>query len=252
MGEHSGRYNEMAQFFSHWGFDVLAPDFPGHGLTASEGAWPELQGVRRWTEIIDEVLQYWFINGPRNSGAVRAAPYFTFGHSYGGLALLNWACTLRDKTRVLDAPKRICSSAPSLKIKIAVPAHKKWTAQVANSFLPYLKIPSGIRSEEISTDPVVQYRYDRDPLNHPYASPEMFIQMLEVADEIKKRPRDVEIPTLLVAGELDSIADPEGVRSFYENLGTQKKLLLFKKSRHEVHNDCERREMFEELLQWMI
>lgn len=251
MGEHSGRYSEMAEFFAHWGFDVLAPDFPGHGLTASDGEWGDLEGVRKWTELVDLMIDHWYVGGPRSRAELKGVPYYIFGHSYGGLTALNWARKIRDRSSLLPAAERIAISGAPLKLKIAVPPLKKVAAKLAARAAPYLKIPSGIKPEMVSADPVIQYRYESDVLNHSYASPAMFNEMLEVAEEVNQSARDLEMPVMICAAENDPLADPEGMKNYYGNLGTQKKLLVFKNSRHEVHNDAERREMYEELLKWL-
>ncbi len=252
MGEHSGRYDEMGKFFAQWGFDVLAPDFPGHGLSSLEGSMTEISGVQAWTETLDTLLNYWFYEGPRATANIRQVPYNVFGHSYGAVTVLNWAVQFRDKSRNLEAPHRVAATAAGFKLKIPVPIHKRMAAKLARPLFPYMKIPSGLDGSMVSGDPVIQHRYESDSLNHPYATPEMFLEMLEALEYIQKRARDLEMPVYLAVGENDPIADPEGMRQFYESLSTQKKFSLFRDSRHEIHNDIEKRVFFEELLQWMI
>jgi alpha-beta hydrolase superfamily lysophospholipase len=75
-GEHSGRYQRFAEFFTARGYVVAALDHPGHGK--SEGRYGH---VERFDDFVDTLAMF----HRQVSGEFPGLPQLLLGHSMGGL-----------------------------------------------------------------------------------------------------------------------------------------------------------------------
>ena len=190
IGEHSYRYNELALFLCQLGFDVLAPDLPGHGLSAKNGGQKRLATVPEMIAEIRASFSYWIEDGPLSAQNLEKIPWHLLGHSMGGLISLAWILDGRlDTKKSMPFARRAYISAPALKLKLEVPKWKLAAADILKNFAPNLKIPSGIIADELSYDVANVAAYRKDPLVHPYASPKLFFSIRETADQIIASPK---------------------------------------------------------------
>ena len=201
MGEHSGRYEEFAKFLNQVGFDVLAPDLPGHGLTKTEGGQTILPTVGEMVEALDEHFEFWITKGPLASRGLGHTPWYLAGHSLGALTALAWIVRgKKNEAQTWEFARRAFISAPPLKLKLEVPAWKLGVAKVLAKWAPNLKMANGISADGLSRDAAVVEAYRDDPLVHPHASSKQFFSIRAAAEEIPKRARDIEIPIFLSVG----------------------------------------------------
>ena len=93
IGEHSNRYDEIANFLTQWGFDVLSLDLPGHGLSARKGGFLRFADFDEMVREVKDVLRFWMTEGPDASQELRNKPVYLMGHSMGALTSLYWLCS---------------------------------------------------------------------------------------------------------------------------------------------------------------
>ncbi len=253
LGEHSGRYDEVANFLAGLDFDVVSIDLPGHGLSRSEGDQSKLPSIHEAVTELQDTLHYWLTEGPLSRRGLAQYPWFLVGHSLGALISLSWI--LKGKSPEFtdyDFAKRAFISAPPLRLRMPVPAWKKALAEGIRGWLPDLKLNNEIDPSYLSYDPINISRYQSDPLNHPYASPKLFLSVLEATADVWNRPQDIEIPIFLGVGRDDGIVDPSSVKEYYDKLGTHKAFQEYAHSKHEILNDVERQKVFEGLASWFL
>lgn len=247
IGEHAGRYDELATWMTGFGYDVLAADLPGHGLTKRDGGFEHGFALPDARAELEGVRAFWGSQGPMAAKGAAKAPWALFGHSMGGLIALDWVINGHAE----DRPRRAYISAASLKLRLAVPAWKRQAAVTLKKWAPDFRIANGISPEDLSYDAANIGAYRTDPLVHGYATSRMFLSILKTADDVMKAAPSVEIPMCLAVGADDPLVDPAGLKQFYEALGTHKRYLEFPKMKHEIFNDIGRVRCYESLLEWL-
>ncbi len=160
MGEHSGRYKDMAHFFVKNGFGVLSFDLLGHGQ--SEGKRGCVSSYDVLSDQVDRALE-------EASKRFPGHPKFIYGHSLGGNILLDYC--LRRNPRVLG----VVVSAPWLRTVEEIPGSKVWLCRVMNMFYPSYTENNGIDTAFLSRDPQVATDYEEDELVHSKVSARLFL-----------------------------------------------------------------------------
>jgi len=252
LGEHSGRYAELACFLNQAGFDVLAPDHIGHGLSRLEGGQRRIGG---YDEIVDECrdAQAWWVHeGPLARRGLAHAPWYLVGHSMGGLLALEWIRQGKKEGVELEFALRAFVAAPPLRLRLPVPAWKKSLAQALSGLLPDLKIANGISPDDLSYDGANIAAYRDDPLVHGDSSPRNFLTMQATAAAVEDASQNFEIPLCLAVGEDDPVVDPAAVRTFFDKLVTHKRFVSFPETKHEIFNDTSRRDAYRALAEWIL
>jgi alpha-beta hydrolase superfamily lysophospholipase len=232
LGEHSGRYTHVGEFFSKAGFDVYAPDLRGHGTRTDRPLF-----IRTYSELAADVVTV--------VARRRFEPCYLLGHSMGGQLVL-WLGQQK-----LVSVAAIIASAPWLTL-----AHPpgKWLrrlARILNYTLPNLKFPSGIKPEYASRDQAHLDSLERIDLMHHYIRVRMYFEADKAAAALWAVPR-FPFPVLLACGGEDQVTSTDATRTFYEQLEAPRKDFLFYPGlRHELHNETERSQVLADYLKWI-
>ena len=235
--EHVGRYRPLIQALNTARINVYTYDQRGHGQS------PGRRSVVDVDVLVGDHLRA--REALRDSGL----PLIAFGHSMGGL--ITAASVLRDPRGlsgvVLSSPLLLIEAAAPLRIISGV------LARVAPT-LPLTELASGGLSrlpEEVSA-------YDRDPLVYRGKVPALSAaSMLRVSRSLDARLPDWRLPTLILHGSEDKLADVRGSRRFAEQAGTamtprpEIEYLEVKGGYHELYNDTVRQEVTARTLSWL-
>jgi alpha-beta hydrolase superfamily lysophospholipase len=237
LGEHTGRYAALHAQLVDAGFAVGAADLRGFGRS------PGLRGhIDRWTDYRADTAAIVALAASLAPGR----PLFLFGHSMGGLIVLDYA---------LHRPQGLAgvvASGPAL-----VPAGVRRPLLEAASMLlsvlaPRRTIDLGLDPAGLSSDPAVVADYGTDPLVHGRVSMRWGAEILRTMVATRERAADFALPLLLQHGALDPINAPAGSQAFHDACGhPDHTLKLYPRSRHEVHHDVERRAFERDLLRWL-
>ncbi len=252
IGEHGERYAELAGFLTLLGFDVLAPEHPGHGLNRSAGSSTELRSFRSMRSALKAAQDFWRFSGPRSQAGAHQKPWFLLGHSLGALLTLSWVLKARAEGFEGDFAQAVFVSAPPLALRLPVPEWKKTLASKLERVAPYFEIGNGIGPQDLSYEAANVGAFRADALVHGFASPELFLSMQSEASEILDRPSDIELPLALAVGLDDPIVNPSTIESYYEALGTHKALYKFPDNKHEIINDVSKRDVYRAIAEWFL
>ncbi len=252
FAEHALRYNELANFLTQVGYDVLALDLVGHGMSRSAGGMASLQTFDFMLKDFRAVQSFWYLKGPHAKAGAHQKEAFLVAHSMGSLLSIkhlisDWA----DRGPVPEF-KKCFLSAPPLELKLPVPEWKRSLANILLKSTPNLKLDNELKSEQMTRDSVIVYDHSQDKDIFSYATPKFFVSMEESAADLKQRAAEVEIPTCLSVGDDDPIVNPQSVINFYERLSTHKKLLKFPGNFHENFNELNRKVIYRECVEWML
>jgi alpha-beta hydrolase superfamily lysophospholipase len=252
MGEHSARYNEMATYFTQWGFDVLSFDLPGHGLTGRKGSFERFADFDEMKKEAKAVLQYWMLEGPQACAELRAKPVFLMGHSMGALLALYWVSSEKSPEDFPFFPKRVLISSPPVALSLKVPFWKELAAEFLSSTFPDIKLGNEISPDTLSHDRVKTYEYVQDPLRLSKASPRLYISMKKTMAFVRANFLNIQMPLMLINGSEDPIIHHDEMKTFYNNLNTHKKWVEYKGMLHEVFNEIGREKVYEEVIKWFL
>jgi acylglycerol lipase len=227
IAEHSGRYEHVAAALNAAGYSVVAVDIRGHGRSTG---WPgDITGLDDWIADTKAVLE-------RTRRAAGDRQMFLMGHSLG--ALITAAYVTRAGG---DGLAGLVLSG------LAVLA--------GTALLESMGDPDGqgIPSSELSRDARVQRAYDEDPLVFAdRVPPESMAASLEAAIEVYQGAPTITVPVLMFHGEADRIADVEGAREFFDQLGSpDKSLRVHPDLRHETMNEPEQDQVLADLVTWL-
>jgi alpha-beta hydrolase superfamily lysophospholipase len=237
FGEHAGRYRALQDALVAAGFAVGAADLRGHGRS------PGARGhVDRWDDYRADTAA---IVGLARSLAP-GRPVFLFGHSMGGLIVLDYALARP------DGLSGVIASGPALRQAGPRRPLRELAVRVLSRIAPRTGTGLGLDPAGISGDPTEVAAYLADPLVHGRASMRWGAEILRTMAGTAARAAEFPVPLLLLHGEADPINAPEGSRAFHAACGhADRTLRTYPGSRHEVHHDVGRRRFERDLLRWL-
>ncbi len=239
LGEHSGRYDHVAERLEKSGWACFALDHRGHGQ--SEGKRGHILSFKDYvtdTRALKSKLREDFTE----------YPIMVLGHSMGGLIAAHLC---------LDHPRAIeglILSSPALTIEVNEPAIKLAAGRFFSKVLPGLTMSNGLDPAMVSHDPAVVKDYIEDPLVHDRVSARWFTEFTGAMDEVMARAADLRIPFLLMQSGEDKLVDPSGAGVFFEKVGSKDKTLkIWEGYYHEMFNEIadDREPVFALVEQWL-
>jgi len=237
LGEHSGRYQHVAEAFNAKGFTVLAPDHLGHGESPGTRVFVEqfddyLTGVRECRAIIDQQCP--------------GVPCFVLGHSMGGL--IAGRLLLEDQQQyrgaLLSGPAFAAEAPPSGLVMFI----GRLLAKIAPKAGMIALDASGV-----SRDPQVVAAYNADPLvNHGKITAALGVALFDAMAEVMSRAAEIKLPLLVMHGDADTMAAPKGSEQFAAAVSSSDKTLtLLPGLYHEIFNEPEGANIIAAYAEWI-
>ncbi|WP_202318761.1 alpha/beta hydrolase [Archaeoglobus neptunius] len=230
LGEHSGRYQHVAEFFNRHGYSFAAFDLRGHGKSDGKRGHAEYERIMEDIALFLSSLDY-------------ECPRFVYGHSMGGNLAINFI--LRRRPKIAGA----VISAPFLALHKDLSTGLKFLLKFLNAVAPSILISNGINPEYLSRDLRVVEEYVNDPLVHNKISPRLVYQLIEAGKWAVENAASVDIPVLLLHGDEDRIVSYGASRRFAERAGC--KFISYRGFYHEPHNEVERERVLKDILSWI-
>jgi len=237
LGEYSGRYQHVAQYFTERNFAVFAADLRGHGK--STGQRGHIDTFQNYLDDVTALIAFAKEKTPDR-------PLFLMGHSMGGLIVLDYAL------RMPQGISAVVASGPGLRAKMKVPAWKVTMANLMSNLLPKLSMPNGIDPHHISRDSAVVQKYIADPLVHDKVSARWYTEFVNTGDWVLQHAKSMNVPTLVLQGGADPIVDPTGARDFFEAMTiADKKHIEYPNLYHEILNEPEKMTVLNDIDAWL-
>ena len=234
FGEHSGRYANLVNYFVPRGYALYGFDLRGHGRSSG------LRGhIMRWHEYRSDVGVFMSQINQSN------IPVFLYGHSLGGLILLDYA--LNDPVKL----NGIIVSAPSLG-KVAISPLLFVMSKIISSVYPKFTLHTGLDATMISRDPDVVSAYMSDPQVHDMATARLGTELSSVQAWVQSHAGDLRLPVLMFQGSADRLTSPADGKRFFSNVPDgSKRYIAYEGSSHEVHNDLDHHLVTADMDAWM-
>ncbi|MCG3167878.1 MAG: Monoacylglycerol lipase [Bacteroidia bacterium] len=236
MGEHSGRYAHVANYFVDAGYAVISYDHRGHGKSG---------GKRGHTPSYDLLL-----DGVSDllKQAEKIAPgskKFIYGHSMGGNVVLNYA--LRRKPEIAG----VIASSPWLKLAFDPPKFEVALGRFVNNIFPGFTQSTKLDATTISRDKKEVEKYVNDPLVHDKISARFFVETYSAAAYALEHASEFKLPLLIFHGTEDRLTSPEGSQQFADKVKGNCTFRLWDGYYHETHNEPEKEEVLKYITTWL-
>jgi len=237
LGEHSNRYNHVAEFFNKKGIGVVSFDLTGHGQ--SEGIRGHIESYDSVCDdiehLVDTVLKKY-----------KNVPLFLYGHSLGGALVLYYSMVKHSKIN------GVIATGPALAPAQPLPPLKFALAKMMNSILPTLTLDNGLYLPGLSRDEKVVQAYKDDPLVTRMASARMGMEIIYKGKLILEHPERFDTPLLLMQGTEDKLVDSKATAVFASKASN--KFVIYKEWKgffHELHNEPEKADVLGVELDWI-
>ncbi len=235
MGEHSGRYLDVAEKLTDNNFSVVAFDHFGHGKTEGKrGHNPSFEAVLDSVSKTMEIARKKFSN----------KPIFLYGHSMGGNVVVNYAI---QKT---DDLKGVIATSPFLKLAFEPPKIKLAVGKILQKIAPSITMGNELNANDISRDKIEVTKYINDPLVHSKISPNFSIKFIETGKWAIENAYKLKTNMFLLHGTADKIIDYKGTKEFANN-SEKATFKLYEGGYHELQNDLCKEEMLQDVVNWL-
>jgi len=236
LGEHGGRYGNLVDALVPRGYALHSFDLRGHGRS------PGPRGhVDAWADFRNDLRTF----VQRVAAQEAGRPLFLFGHSMGGLIVLEY---------VLHHPegmRGVIASAPGLSTEGLSPMMVRM-ARILSRLAPRLSLSSGLDATGISRDPAVVQAYQNDPLVHDRGTPRAAVEGGAAIAWTLAHAADLRLPLLIVHGTGDRLVPCAASRVFFEQVSSPDKTRLeYEGGYHELHNDLDRERVLNDIAAWL-
>ncbi|GAB5412518.1 MAG: monoacylglycerol lipase [Congregibacter sp.] len=237
LGEHSGRYQHVAEALGARGIACWAPDHLGHGRSPGHRC-----------HIADFAHFYAPLDALRDAieAEYPGLPCFLIGHSMGGLIAGNY---------IIDRQERfqgVAFSGAAFEVPEAPSGFAIFINKLIAALLPKLGVLQ-LDPSEVSRDAEVVRRYREDPLVHDgKVSAKLAVELFAAMDTLVARRASIRLPVLIMHGEGDVMTAPVGAQHFFESVSSEDKTLrLYPGLFHEIFNEPEQQQVLGELGDWL-
>ncbi|MEA2008211.1 MAG: alpha/beta hydrolase [Chloroflexota bacterium] len=237
LAEHSGRYANLVNHFVPLGYAVYGLDHIGHGK--SEGLRVHVEQFEDFTDTLKiyyDMIRVWHPD----------APIILVGHSMGALIGAFYLLDHQD-----EFAGAVLSGA-SVKIPEDVSQAIIFVGKVLSILAPKMGLIQ-LEAEYVSRDPEVVAAYVNDPLvTIGKYTARLAAELLKAIERVAAQAGTIRLPLLLLQGSEDKLADPTGAQMLYDTVSSEVKTLkLYDGLYHEVYNEPEREQVFQDMEEWL-
>lgn len=242
-GEHGERYRHVARFFNYHNFHCVSFDWRGHGRSDGErGFCPHLDAffddLNSIIKYIRETLEY-------------KQKLVLYAHGTGCNICI---ADLFNPTPKIAKYDYIILSTPSICLKTR--PHRIYFIGVRSlaKMAPHFRMPfEGNFANEYSNDPVIVEKYRQDPLVHDRWPARTICMFIEVGYVAEKNSVTFRTPVLIQHGEKDQYTPINTLEKWYteRTRGDDKEFKKWPHGMHELHNDKERVDVLNFVLEWL-
>jgi alpha-beta hydrolase superfamily lysophospholipase len=238
FGEHTGRYQHVADFLNTNGFAVIAVDLRGHGKSGGKrGHSPSFEMTLNDVES--------FIDYAKKTVG-NSLPFFLYGHSMGGNIVLN-TLLRRNSEGITGA----IVTGPLVSLAFKPNAFILFLGKLLRSIAPTFSQPGGVNTEHLSRDKSVVTAYINDPLVHGKISSAAGMDLLEASEFLNTYMGTMPVPTLMMHGGEDFVTAQPASEAFAKRVSGDITYRKWQGLYHEIHNEPEKELVFAELLTWL-
>lgn len=232
-GDHGARYADFADRLATDGWAVSVPDLRGHGET--EGERGHCNGLPEVIRDLDSIQDHLTIFAP-------GMPLALVGQGLGGLFTLAY---------LIQNPGRVRTAvvlSPTLSPHFHVPEKKSGLAAMFKRVKPTTPGTIGHTPDAMFADAGARSAWTSDPLVHDVATVRTGEVVQEVAQLVKSRASEIDVPVLLLHGADDGVASVEESRAL---AGGNVEVRVIDGCKHDLLHDAKKDEVEQTIRDWL-
>jgi len=238
LGEHQGRYTEMADKFIENDIAVFTFDHRGHGK--SDGKRGHADSIEQLVEDCEHAMM-------KCRRLFLDMPFFLFGQSMGGLVVAAYLDAMKSK----EVSGAIISS-PWIGLVDPPASWKINLVKRLSGIFPSITLPNGLDPVHISSVTEEVELYENDALIHNKISFSLFISSFAKGNYLKEHAESAKLPVLVCHGTDDHITSYDASVQYKKKLGANAAFKSWKDSRHEPHRDHEKGSVTSFYINWVL
>ena len=238
FGEHAGRYAATAAAFTMRGIAVYAYDHRGHGRSPGRRAV-----IERFGDLVADSLSM----RDRVAALHPDLPMVLMGASMGGVI------AVRSAQRDPRGLAGVVLIAPALAVRGGGRPLLRMLAGVVAAVAPFAPVAK-LELAALSRDRAIADAYAADPLNHHGGIPaRTAVELIAAATAALNDAPNWQLPTLIVHGDADRIAGPDGAERFASAASAADiTLRLVPGAYHEPFNDPGGDLLIDDVATWIL
>lgn len=237
FGEHSGRYEKLAQKFAELNLTVVRYDLRGHGR--SRGKRGHASSYEMYLNDLGHAIE---LAREKNPGQ----PTFLFGHSMGGGLVLNYALRRAGKL------SGVVASSPWIRLAFEPPQWKTWLAHRIARVLPSFSMPTNLDITKLSHDPDVVKAVETDNLVSSVMSASAYLEIVAAGEYAAANAATFKFPLFLMQGTADEITSYQASESFFAAAGgADKTFKSWPGLYHETLNEIDSAPVYKAVIDWI-
>ena len=252
LGDHSGRFETLARrviALSQSRIAVMAFDLPAHGRSPGKPGT-----LTKFKPLLADI------------GSVRRAvrdrlgdvPQVLLGHSMGGNLAINYAlrqhafhASSSGVRSNVDPLHGLILAAPMLLPPEPLPRPLIFAAWLTGHLLPFLKFSNALDPEKLTSDPAEMEKIRSDRAMHSRITLYLATQLISQGRWAVDHARDIDVPTLVMYGEQDSMIDRGACDNVAIRIGKLASRIAWADTKHDLFHDVRREEIFAALARWL-
>ena len=238
VGEHSGRYDEVANVMTRLGVEVVSYDQRGFG--ESEGDRGKIPATD--TLVADATMVFDLVRRE----APRDPPPFLIAHSMGGAIAAFAVSAGRIK------PRGLALSSPAIAPRMS--AIEEEALRGLLKLAPDFTLDSRITPEQVTRDRNEQQKIKKDKKMHTTVTPRLVVSMVDQGRAALAAAGRIRVPTLLLVAGTDLIVDQDVTLRFFARIPANLSTLhQYPELFHEVFNElpADRQRVFKNFERWL-
>ena len=235
LGEHSGRYQHVAERLTQEQWNVVAFDQRGHGRSGGRPTH-----VKQFTDYLQDLDRVWeFFD-------IAAGRSVLCGHSFGGLVSARYAQTRAETVDLLVL------LSPLLRLRIPINPLTLLAGHLCSKVFPTARFRSHLPRKLLTHDPQRLEQRQQDPLIHDSITAGWFFQMRKGLTDCWTAAPRLRAPVLVCQAGADALVDPTAAVPFLRRVGSRDKTIkMYPHLYHELLNEIQWQVILEEIIAWI-
>jgi alpha-beta hydrolase superfamily lysophospholipase len=237
LGEHSGRYMNVVNYFLPLGYAIYGLDHIGHGKSGGER-----EIVQQFDDFTITLKTFFQMVVEWQTDK----PIFVVGHSMGGAITSSYLLDHQADFR------GAIISAPAVKVGDDISPMILTVGKILSKIAPKMGLLA-LDVNTISRDPDVVKAYANDPLVfHDKTPARLAAEMLSAMQRITAEAEKITLPFIVLQGSSDSLVDPAGAQMLYDKASSlDKTIKIYDGLYHEIFNEPERDQVLRDVENWL-
>ncbi len=202
FGGHSGLFAPLVDGLVTRGYAIYGFDLRGMGRSPGPRGY-----IRSWSDYRQDVQAFLHMIGEREAGC----PLFLVGESLGGLIVLDYAQQRPEGIRGVIAFSPVLG-------EIGVPPVLLMLGRILSRVWPRFAMSSRMDFDASSRDPEAVQRFATDPLLHSRGTARLSTEFAAARARANTGAAGFPLPLLILHGDADRLATPDGSREFVERV----------------------------------